>query len=190
MIHSSLIFAAFFLAGVACGVYVIVRGVERPGAPATGVPRVDAFGREVGTGSISVRAAVAAATLVSIGLVGYVGTRVLDLSVASASVLGIAVAVVMAPVSARHVRRWAERAAAEAATDPRYVLQGHVARVIHGATSEERAQVAYTANGQRVVAPAECIDHSALVAGTDVVIDRVDAGVVYVEPWTRVEQRL
>lgn len=47
-----------------------------------------------------------------------------------------------------------------------------------------------TANGQRVVAAAESVDHMPLVVGVDVVIDRLEAGVVYVEPWSRVEQRL
>lgn len=190
MPEASPIFAAVFLAGVACGVYVLVRGVERPRATRGGMPRVDSFGREVGAGAVSVRLAVAAAVLVSIGLVGYLGVRGLALSAVAAGLLGAAAALVMAPVFARRIRRWAERAAMEATADPRYVLQGHVARVVRVATEEERARVEYTANGRRVVAPAECVDHSALVVGADVVIDRVDTGVVYVEPWSRVEQRL
>jgi hypothetical protein len=46
------------------------------------------------------------------------------------------------------------------------------------------------ANGRRVVAPARSLDHAPLVQGEDVVIDRLEDGVVYVESWTRVEERL
>jgi len=48
----------------------------------------------------------------------------------------------------------------------------------------------YALDGQEYALPVRAIDGSALTAGVDVVIDRVENGVAYAELWTVVEQRL
>ena len=181
-------FAAAFLLGVATAVYVIVRGVER--LPRRAAPLVDAFGRETGLGKLSLRAPVLAACLMSAGLVGYLLARFGSLAAWHAALWGLAAAVVTGPVTARFVRQWAIRAAIDDAPDPRYSLQGHIAQVVEPATEHQLARIEYIANGRRVVAAARGVDDMPLVPGTEVVIDRFEEAVVYVEAWDRVEERL
>lgn len=182
-------FATAFLLGMAGAVYVIIRGVERP-RRRPGAVHIDDFGRETGVGPLSLRAPAAAACLMAFGVVGYAldrfSARPLWLSVLG----GIVAAVAAGPVAARLVRRWAQQAATEDSTDPRYLLQGHIALVIQAGEAHEPARVEYTANGRRVVASARSLDQSPLVPGTEVVIDRLEDGVVYVEAWAQVEQRI
>jgi len=180
-------FAAAFLLGVATGVYVIVRGVERPRR--TTAP-VDDFGRESGIGKLSFRAPFVAASLLSAGLVGYLLVRFGSLSGWHAGLWAVASAAVVSPIAARFVRRWAFQAAMDDAPDPRYALQGHIATVVEAPSEHELARVAYTANGRRVVAAALSVDRSPLSPGAEVVIDRLEDAVVYVEAWDRVEERL
>lgn len=182
-------FAGVFLLGVATAVYVIVRGVERSPRRAA-VPMTDAFGRETGTGILSLRAPILAAGLMAAGLVGYLLERFGSLATWHAALWGVASAAVAGLLAARFVRQWATRAATEDAPDPRYSLQGHIAHVIAPATGHGLAQIEYTANGVRVIAAARSLDETPLDPGTEVVIDRLEDGVVYVEAWVQVEQRL
>lgn len=182
-------FAAAFLLGVATAVYVIARGVER--APRrVPAPVIDAFGRETGVGKLSLRAPILAACLMAAGLVGYLLARFGSLATGRAVLWGLAAAAVAGPVAARFVRQWATRAAVEDVPDPRYSLQGHIAQVIEPATEHALARIVYTANGVRVVAAARGVDDTPLLAGAEVVIDRLEDAVVYVESWDQVEQRL
>ena len=48
----------------------------------------------------------------------------------------------------------------------------------------------YALDGQECDLPAREMEGAAIAVGTDVVIDRVEQGVAYVELWARVEQRL
>jgi hypothetical protein len=99
------------------------------------------------------------------------------------------VAAVLATIAVRRaVARWAGYAVEHDRTDERFVLQGHVARVV--GVGPDRAEVEYTANGRRVVAPARSVSGALLAVGSEVVIERVDEGIVYVEAWSLVEQRL
>ena len=70
------------------------------------------------------------------------------------------------------------------------LIQGHVATVTQGAAATERAQISYVLDGIKTVMPAVSIDDTALVEGTEVVIERIDDGIAYVEAWARVEERL
>lgn len=182
-------FAFAFLLGIAGAVYVIIRGVERPRGRGSGV-QVDEFGREMGMGTLSLRAPIAAAGLLAAGLVGYPLARFTSLPLSALVPLAAGAALLAAPLAAYLVRQWAYRAATQDATDPRYSLQGHIAQVVSVATEHEPARVEYMANGRRVIAPAKGIDADHLAIGAEVVIDRLEDGVVYVESWGRVEQRL
>lgn len=184
----SFVFAVPFACGVAAGVYLLVRGVERDDGARRGLD-VDRFGREVGSGRISLTIVTVAACLMLFGFSGYVSLRA-GVGAATSTVLALAVTAVLGPLSTRLVRRWAVIAATTDAPDPRYALQGHVGRVIRGASAATPAQVQYTANGMDVVAVARSIDGSPLLLNAEVVIDRVENDELVVEPWSLVEQRL
>jgi hypothetical protein len=51
-------------------------------------------------------------------------------------------------------------------------------------------EIAYVVGGKRYATAAQSLDGTPVAVGTDVVIDRVENGVAYVERWVQVEQRL
>jgi hypothetical protein len=80
--------------------------------------------------------------------------------------------------------------------DPRYRFQGHVARVIQpiGSNARDSGRVVFTFDGKRFEFAARWVDGGDFPGqGTldaEVVIERVDGDVAYVEPWAVVEERL
>lgn len=86
--------------------------------------------------------------------------------------------------------------------DPRYRFQGHVARIVKaiepgGAGGVETGRIAFTFDGKtheliaRWSPDAGSFERQSLGrTDNEVVIDRVDGDVAFVEPWTVVEERL
>jgi hypothetical protein len=93
-------------------------------------------------------------------------------------------------LAATVVSRWAAYAVTHDRPDERFVLQGHVATIVRSESAGRSAEIEYRANGRRVVVPAHAIGNVSLVEGTDVVIDRLEAGVAFVEAWSQVEERI
>jgi hypothetical protein len=85
------------------------------------------------------------------------------------------------------VAKWAVKGAHD---DTAELLQGHVATVTRGATESAPAEITYVLNGVRSVVPAQPVDDARLTMGAEVVIERIENGVAYVEAWSQVEQRL
>jgi hypothetical protein len=180
-------FGVAFLLGVAGAVYFLSRGAERRSLR-TRPPRVDEFGRESGPTSISVAVPTLAGGFITFGLIGYVSSRALGWT-APASLGAATVSAVVAGIAASRVLAgWAGYAAHHDVPDERFVLQGHVAKVV--SATDGRAAVEYIANGRTVVAPARSVGETTLHPGSEVVIDRVEEGIVYVEDWSHVEQRI
>jgi anti-sigma factor RsiW len=180
-------FGVAFLLGVAGAVYFLTRGAERRATKSRTV-LVDEFGREAGPRAITLALPGVSAGLAAFGLIGYLVSRLTRSNVTLSLAAAAVAAVVLGVLAARLVAQWAGYAARNDAPDERYVLQGHVATVI--AASPDRAEVEYTANGRRVVAPARSVSGAPLIRGSEVVIERVEEGIVYVEAWSHVEQRI
>jgi membrane protein implicated in regulation of membrane protease activity len=70
------------------------------------------------------------------------------------------------------------------------VLTGHVARVTAAIGAAAGGAVAYTLEGRRHDMPAISLDGSPIQAGADVVIERIEGGLAFVEPWEAVEGRI
>jgi membrane protein implicated in regulation of membrane protease activity len=106
--------------------------------------------------------------------------------------LGISaiVAAVAAVVTAHLVRKWWAVTPEHEVDDERYLLQGHLARVTKSIGGGVDGEVTFEIGGQQRVLPARSIDDTSLAAGTDVVIERIENDVVYVEAWAEVEKRL
>jgi membrane protein implicated in regulation of membrane protease activity len=183
------LFALTILMGTAAGVCFVARGVERRvrGREHLGI---DEFGRETGPGHIALGVPVVAAVLIGFGIVGYAALRLGATGLLLAIGSGLIGALLAGVLAARIVARWAEYAAEHDVHDVRFVLQGHVATVIQAGEDDAPAEVEYNANGRRVVVPARSVDDSPLAKGTEVVIERLEGGIVYVEAWTHVEERL
>ena len=88
------------------------------------------------------------------------------------------------------IARWATPSARADEPDPRYLLQGTLARVTQAAEGDGTGQLVYDLDGHQGALPVRSLDGSALPLGADVVIDRVEDGVAVAEPWAAVEQRL
>jgi hypothetical protein len=115
-----------------------------------------------------------------------------------------AVVVVLLGVGVGAVAWWlVQRSAAVPSSDPeddpRYRFQGHVARIIEAIESRKDAvamgRIAFSFDGKRHELRARWLDGHvrsprAGAVESEVVIERVEGEVAYVETWTAVEQRL
>lgn len=85
---------------------------------------------------------------------------------------------------------WARPALAEAVEDPRYVLQGIPARVTRPIGPGMHGEIVYAVDGRELVSPALGFEGGSHTVDEEVVIDRIEDGVAYVEAWSLVEQRI
>jgi membrane protein implicated in regulation of membrane protease activity len=182
-------FSLLLVVGLVLNVYFVIRGTERWGRSDL-AHRLDAFGRQHQLGKISVRVPVLASLCTTFGLIGYFLARTTQLHGAVVTAVGAAAAGVAVLSAVLLVRRWAVPRALRDAPDERYALQGHVAKVVEPIGPDTQGEVAYEVDGRRFSCAAQSLDGSPLPTGADVVIERVEDGVVFVEDWKRVEQRL
>lgn len=85
--------------------------------------------------------------------------------------------------------KWALRAPLEDPHEMAEAIQGHVAVVTSG-IGKQPGLITYRLHGETHVVPAVSLDGQPIREGTDVVIERLDGNVAYVEPWSLVERRL
>ena len=90
----------------------------------------------------------------------------------------------------QRIARWAIPGARSDHIDERYLLQGTLASITGDVPKDGVGTLRYALDDREFELPARTLDGEAVASGTDVVIDRVEDGVGYVELWSRVEQRL
>lgn len=184
---------AVLLAAFAVGLLLCVRamlyGVERD-APSTLAVDPSQVGREHRPRTPQVRMwlPLLGAFLLGLGAAGYIVER--RGTTRAAIGIGILAGSILAALASRLVRSAVRFVPEHDPDDPRYVLQGHVARVTAPIGADVEGQVAYAVDGGQHVARARAIDGSHVDVGAEVVIERIEDGVAYVEPWARVEERL
>jgi hypothetical protein len=173
------LFLVCFIGGLLLAVRVMIYGVERP--------------REAnpsGERSFRLSPALIVAFSVVFGATGYALTSSSIGSpssrIATASALGLLAAVVAAWL----VRRWWTVIPEHDVDDERYVLQGHLARVTKPIRAGVEGEVSFDFADDHRVLRARGIDDGMLAVGTDVVIERIEDDLAYVESWTEVEKRL
>jgi hypothetical protein len=95
------------------------------------------------------------------------------------------------------VKRSAALPSSDPEDDPRYRFQGHVARVTAAIGASHAGRIAFDFDGKRYDLRAEWSPEAVGFergsfggVGDEVVIERIEGEVAYVEPWTVVEQRL
>jgi membrane protein implicated in regulation of membrane protease activity len=188
----SAVFLAAFIAGILVGVYVMIRGVERPARGTSEIP-IDAFGRALAEARTSLRAPVAASFAAAFGAIGYLLGRYTSIGAAGRVAIAVAAGILAVVAAILLIARWIIPAAKEDVIDERFLLQGHIARVsapIRGGGLSDVGEITYEIGGTRYAAKARSIDDTPVAVGTEVVIERVEDGVVVVEPWVQVEQRI
>lgn len=174
------LFLGSFLAGLVLTVVSMLVGVERPGAV---VPRVDQGTRP----RVRLTRPIIAAFAMLFGVLGYLLSAHTTLGPISTLILAAVAGGLGILGSVLLVAKWAVRGAHD---DTAELIQGHVATVSRGATASQPAEITYVLSGVRSIVPAKSIDDAKLVAGAEVVIERIENGVAYVEAWSQVEERL
>jgi membrane protein implicated in regulation of membrane protease activity len=183
-----LFYLALFLTGLVLGVYAMIRGVERIGRGHS--VEFDAMGRPVGVSRMALSAPTIGAFATVFGMVGYLLLRYTQLTRSAQLGITIPVALTSAVAASYVVRHWAKQAAQHDAVDEKYLLQGHPAQVVAAIAPAAVGEIAYLVGDKRYAAAAQSLDGTPVAVGTEVVIDRVENGVAYVEPWVQVERRL
>ena len=184
------VFLVAFIVGLLLSVRAMLYGVERDaGSPFAVAPEQIGATHTPPKPKVSWWLPIVAAVLVGFGVAGYIVLRRTG-RVSLAVGIGNATGVILAVLASRLVRKAAAFVPEHDPDDPRYVLQGHVARVTEPIAVDADGEIAYSVEGASHVARARAIDGVLVAAGTEVVIERIEDGVAYVEPWSQVEQRL
>lgn len=171
------VFLASLLSGLLLGVRAMLVGVERPSG-AGAQPRT----------ALSLPSIAVFATL--FGLVGYLLLRYAAVGAVIALVVAIVVAVAGVAGFVALVAKWAVPSAAAEPEDERYLLQGTPAQVTRAIAADSDGEVSYAVDGAHYATLARSFDGTPLDVGAEVVIDRIEDGVAYVEAWAVVERRL
>ena len=175
----TIIYLASFIGGLLLAVRVMIFGVERPR-------------EESATGERSLRLSPATAPVFAVvfGVTGYLLARSGATGAITTATVGILLGAFAALATARLVNAWWKTTPAGDVDDERYALQGHVARVTKAIQADVEGEVEYEIGNRRHVLKARSFDAASLSAGTDVVIERIEGDVAYVEAWMEVEKRL
>ena len=174
----TVVFLAAFLIGLLLGVRAMIVGVERPARTGT-TPRT------------ALGAPTVAAAATTFGLSGYVLLEHVGAGAGAAIAVAAALALLSALSAIALIAKWAVPSAAAEPPDPRYLLQGTPAFVTRAVTADEDGEVTYlAADGAQYATLARSFDGSSMEVGAEVVIDRIEDGVAYVESWALVEKRL
>jgi membrane protein implicated in regulation of membrane protease activity len=172
------VFLVCFIGGMLLGVRIMIAGVERP--------RED---HPAGERSFRLSPPVLSGFLFVFGAAGYIALR-RGSSVLAALGIAVVLAALAAVVAARLVRKWWLVVPEHDVDDERYVLQGTPGRVTRPIRAGVEGEVTFELGSERHVVPARSFDDTPLDSGVDVVIERIEGGVAYVEAWAEVEKRL
>jgi hypothetical protein len=175
-----IVFLAAFIGGLVLAVFAMLHGVEharrkrnrlRAPSPFFNLPAVAAFA-------------------VGFGAVGYPlasRTRMPAWGMILIAIAGGALAITgMITLLAR----WALRGLSASSLLDEHEIQGELAVVTRDITPAREGEISYEHFGRRAVVPARSLGATVIPTGSDVVIDRIEDGVAFVEEWSVVEQRL
>lgn len=178
-------YAASFLLGLLLGVRAMLHGVERPAKSQTPFDPNATTGRR-----FALNLPTAAGFAMAFGLTGYLLARFTGLGVTVDLVIASAVGAVGAVGVLVLIAAWVIPAAKADVPDERYLMQGALARVIGVTDRGASGTVTYASGGISHTTRATALDGTRLEVGNEVVIERIEDGVAFVEAWARVEARL
>lgn len=176
------IFVAALILGLLLAVRAMLLGVERR--------RVPLGAQAPSTPSVRFSTPVVSAFAFAFGVAGYLLTRPGRMGLAAGTLVAFLIGGIAGALAVRLVRRAAAFVPEHDPDDPRYVLQGHVATVTAPIRPDDEGEISYVVEGTRHTVRARGLDGSTAEQGSEVVIERIEDGVAYVEPWVEVEKRL
>jgi len=174
----TVLYLASFIGGLLLAVRIMTHGVERP--------RED---HPTGDRSFRLSPLVIVGFTMIFGVVGYLMTRA-DVAQSIAAPLAALLGGAGSIIAARLVKGWWRVVPEHDVDDERYVLQGHLARVTKSIGPDVDGEVTFEFGGDRKLLRARGSVGGTIAANNDVVIERVEADVAYVEAWSDVEKRL
>ncbi|HKW46781.1 MAG TPA: NfeD family protein [Gemmatimonadaceae bacterium] len=172
------VYLGVFILGLLIAVAIMLFGIERrptsahgssDSAVRTSLPLIAAFAIGFGTG-------------------GYPLSRAL--SAGSAFLAALAIGLAAAFLTRWLVAKSASMQVEHDIDDERYVLQGHVARVVSSINAGSEGRIAFDVGSEQRTLRARSLDDASVDEGTEVIIERIEGDLAYVEPWLQVEQRL
>jgi hypothetical protein len=86
--------------------------------------------------------------------------------------------------------QWALRGLSTPFSPETYEIQGQLAVVTRAISPAQDGEISYDRLGKNELVPARSLGATVVVTGSEVVIDRIEDGVAFVEEWAVVEQRL
>lgn len=184
----------FFVMGLVLGVSAMLHGTEKP-VPASAQPSVAPHERRsehdpaAEPSPVANRSTVAAFAFAG-GLTGYLVDRATAWPAWGVAIVALLAGGAALALQSLLIARWAIPGARADEVDARYLLQGTLAHVTRAAEAGETGELVYELDGHQCTLPVRSLDGTALPAGADVVIDRVEDGVAFAESWAVVEQRL
>jgi len=172
------VYLGAFIAGLLLAVAVMLFGIERRRPSARDQPER----------RIRASLPLVAAFAVGFGAAGYSLSRI-------PSTLGALIAAVAVGSAAAALIRWLVAKSAAVSLehdqeDERFVLQGHVARVVSSIAAGSEGRIIFDLGNEHQTLRARSLDDASVDVGTEVVIERIEGDVAYVEPWLQVEERL
>lgn len=173
-----IIFIVAFITGLVLAVFAMLHGVEhtrrnrsRAPSPYINLPAIAAFS-------------------VGFGAVGYPLASRTRLPAWGILLLAFATGALAISGMITLLARWALRGISTASAADDHEIQGQFAIVTRDIAPSAPGEISYEYLGREVKIPARGLNTKPLTAGAEVVIDRIEDGVAFVEEWAVVEQRL
>jgi hypothetical protein len=191
------LFLSALLLGLVLGVVVMLVGVERRPRRSTTAVAVDGlpFSAEsvrAASSEISARfhLPIVASFATMFGAVGYPLARYGSLGMGGRLIIPIVAGLVAALGAVVLIARWAVPSARRDIPDERYLWQGLPARVTVPIDAVSPGRITVEVDGTRHAVTAVSLNGDPIDQGSDVVIERIENGAAFVEPWASVERRL
>jgi len=170
-----IVFLVVFITGLLLAVFAMLNGVRRNQSRAPSaffnLPAVAAFA-------------------IGFGAAGYPLASRTQLPVWGILLIAAAVGALAISGMITLLAQWAFRGIPAASAAEEQEIQGQLAIVTRDVTASTPGEISYEYLGRKVKIAARLISTKSLPVGADVVIDRIENGVAFVEEWAVVEQRL
>ncbi len=124
------------------------------------------------------------------GFVGYLLDRYTSLGLMTVVIIAALAALAAAGGVYALINGWALPSAARDVEDERYVLQGHIGTVSLAIGTDHDGEISYSHDASAYTTPARAIDGRSIEIGTEIVIERIENGVAFVELWSVIEKQL
>lgn len=191
------LFLAALLLGLVLGVFIMLLGVERRprrSNQGSGTPSPFASRESLTAASNEISARfhlpIVAAFATMFGGTGYLLTRYASLGKAGQVLIAAGAGALLAAAAVILIAKWAIPSARRDVPDERYLWQGMFGHVTVSIDRGSPGCITVEVDGTRHAVSAVSLAGDTIGEGSDVVIERIEGGMAFVEPWAAVERRL